>query len=58
LALVAESARILGFSNVVFRQIELPESVRSEYFLGCSRARLEDPAVRTIYTRIAELTYG
>lgn len=58
LALVADSARVLGFENVVFRSIALPEAAQSEYFLACKSQRLEDPAVRTIHARIADLAYA
>jgi len=55
LALVADSARALGFANVVYREIELPAHARSEYYLAYSPLKIVDPVVRRVYDRILDL---
>lgn len=48
IALVPESASMLGFSNVELRPIELPSLVYSEHYLGWSNATSEQPVVQRI----------
>jgi len=55
LALVAASARALGLPNVVYREIDLPSHVRSEYYLAYSPVRIADPVVRRVYDQIVDL---
>ncbi|WP_052161332.1 LysR family transcriptional regulator [Hoeflea sp. BAL378] len=58
LALVAASARALGLTNVVYREIDLPSHVRSEYYLAYSPVRIGDPVVRRVYDQIIDLFSG
>ncbi|WP_417722013.1 LysR family transcriptional regulator [Salipiger sp.] len=48
MALVPESSRILGFAHVRFRAIELPIRATSAYYLACTPAGVEDPAVERV----------